>query len=457
MILPVRGSPFVERVTDEESLRINLSWILRLRWGAIGGQLLTILYVDRAMEIDLPLVPLFVIVSVELASNFAGVIWQRRKPAVREWMVGAILAADVLLLTGLLYFTGGPFNPFSFLYLIHIALAAVVLRSWWTWSLVGLSVACLGTLFLDHEWLDLGWHGHPERHTEHVGLHLRGMWVAMAVAGVFIVYFVTRVARDLARRDAELARARALAERGRRVTALATLAAGAAHEISTPLSTILVVTRELERALERSAMDQEAMEDVRLIRREVERCRSVLQQMAADVGQGAADGFEWIEFSDLIGKAAEGACDPRRLRLAIAGGGRLYGPARALVQAVRNIIKNAGQASAPDRPVDVRVRRHGSTCTIEVEDAGPGMTPDVLDRAGEPFFTTKEPGQGSGLGLFLTRAILESLGGGIEIDSSPLRGTCVRLTIPVGDPAAICRMEGRPEAGKHEARARFFD
>lgn len=108
---------------DAETNRINLSWLLKLRWGAIAGQIVTILVVHYVLGIALPLTPLFAIVSAELVSNLGCALWVRRKPVVQEAWLTLLMAADVLLFTALLYETGGPFNPFNFLYLVHIALA----------------------------------------------------------------------------------------------------------------------------------------------------------------------------------------------------------------------------------------------------------------------------------------------------------------------------------------------
>src|SRR5688572_22454306 len=110
---------------DHEAQRINLAWLVRLRWLAIAGQLLTVSLVNWGLRLDLPLAALAVLLALEAASNAACTVWARRKQIVREWAPGLVIAVDVVLLTAILYLTGGPMNPFSFLYLVHIALAAV--------------------------------------------------------------------------------------------------------------------------------------------------------------------------------------------------------------------------------------------------------------------------------------------------------------------------------------------
>jgi two-component system, sensor histidine kinase RegB len=216
-------------------------------------------------------------------------------------MVAAVMGLDVLLLTGLLSFSGGSFNPFSCLYLVHIALAAVVLSPRLTWILAAWSLGCFALLFVIPAWLP-GSGGAP--HAEHMRLHLEGMWAAFGVAAGFIVYFVQRVTRALADREAELVAARNLTARNQRFGALATLAAGAAHELATPLSTIAVVAKEIERQLQRRPSSAETVADARLIREQVTRCQAILAQLAADAGQGTGAAIVPIALADLVDLAA---------------------------------------------------------------------------------------------------------------------------------------------------------
>ena len=206
-------------------VEINFGWLIRLRWATIAGQALTIAAVRFGMGLDIPIGPLYALVALAVAVNF-GCLACARVAEPREWWLLAVMAFDVLLFSGLLYFTGGPENPFSFLYLVPIALAAITLRPASTWALVMLSLASSAVLFLHHRPMPLG-----EDHASHMTAHLRGMWVAFGVAAAFIVYFLLRVRRALSHRDDELAASRNLAERQERLASLATLAAGAAHEL----------------------------------------------------------------------------------------------------------------------------------------------------------------------------------------------------------------------------------
>lgn len=425
---------------DAEASRTHFAWLLRLRWGAIAGQAATILLVDQWMQMSLPLASLYAIVLVELISNLALTRFARGRTSIPEGLMATVMAADVLLLTALLYFAGGPFNPFNFLYLVHIALAAVVLRSRFTWALAALSFVCFGALFLEQGFQDSHAHsahahaGHASVAAAHTDmrLHLYGMWVAFGVAAVFIAHFVTRVSRDLTRREQELAEARALAARSQQLASLATLAAGAAHELSTPLSTIAIVAKELERELARGDSRRDNSADARLIREEVARCRAILARMAADAAPGAADAMAEVGLEQLI-EAALSGLPAARVRLALDAelrGAALRLPLHAVTQSLRCILQNALQAVAGGGEVVVRAALADGRCRIEVQDSGVGMTQAVLARAGEPFFTTKEPGQGMGLGLFVSRAMLERIGGQLELSSSAGQGTLARISVP---------------------------
>lgn len=397
--------------------RTNLTWLLKLRWGAVASEAALILLADR-FTVALPLGRLFAVLALVVATNVALALYGR----AREGLLTAVLAFDVVALTTMLAFTGGPLNPFSSLYLVNIALAAVVLSSRRIWAIVGLSA--LGYAALFGESVYSGDFFGPD-HARHMRIHLQGMWLAFMVAALFIGYFVHRVQRALAARDAELARVRAQQARNEKLSALATLAAGAAHELATPLSTIAVVARELTGQLSGAAL-----EDVRLIRDEVSRCRAVLDQLATDAGGTVGDAPALITVPALLDLARAGLADLPRIEADVAAELAVRAPPRSLALALRSVLKNAQDASTPERPVVVHAQRSDRQIVIEVADTGSGMDAPTLARVGDPFFTTKEPGRGMGLGMFLTRSVLEQLGGDVRIDSREGCGTTVVLSLP---------------------------
>lgn len=410
-----------------EAARINFGWLTRLRWGAVAAQVATMVVVGFGLEIALPWSALLGIVGVEIALAATATLWLRSGHAVDSRLVAVTLALDVVALTALLFVSGGASNPFSFLYLVYIALAAVVLPTRWTWALVALSVACSAGLFT----------AGGDEHAAHkhdaaaMRLHVQGMWIACAVAAGFIVHFVGRVRRALDARDAELAAERAQAARNERLASLATLAAGAAHELATPLATIAVVARELERATARGQLA--STDDLTLVRGQLARCREILDQMAARSGDGPGEAAREADVSALVEMAGGDGVDRSRLHVvapkqpAVA-----IVPERAVVQALRAVLRNAQDASPPNAEVGVDIAVDDTSVSVDVSDRGAGMPPEVLARVGEPFFTTKPPGRGMGLGVFLARAVIERAGGAFGIVSTPGLGTRVTLRLPRG-------------------------
>jgi two-component system sensor histidine kinase RegB len=194
------------------------------------------------------------------------------------------------------------------------------------------------------------------------------------------------------------------------------------------------VAKDLERDVVGAGGGAQALEDVRLVRRQVERCREILARMRADAGESAGEAFARVTVSQLLRQTVStGAGDRPPVRTEVddaLSAMRVTVPERALVQALRVLIENAQQASPPGGEVTLRVRCEGDFIRFEVRDRGSGMGPDVLARVGEPFYTTKPAGQGMGLGVFLARAVAERLGGALALESAVGRGTVVTFSVP---------------------------
>jgi two-component system sensor histidine kinase RegB len=414
---------------------INFVLFMRLRWAAMLGQVVTMLVVDRWMGIALPLPQLFGVVAIEFVSNVGCLVWLRQRRPTSSRALFSLMTLDTVLLTALLYLTGGPFNPFSFLYLVQIALAALALPARGTWALVALALGCSGFLFLDHHELTIP----ATSHADHMRIHLQGMWVAFGVAAAFIVYFLMRLTRALSSMDGELVAARDLAARKEKLASLATLAAGTAHELATPLSTIATAARELELSMDRAADVDGAKEDLRLIRDEVRRCRAILDRMSLRSGELSAESLSPVHIQAVIDDAVSELPTPAAIHVevdAALGRTKLFVPPKALSQILRTLIKNGQDASEPGADVIVRGWIAGAEVHIEVSDQGTGMVSQVLERAGEPFFTTKAPGVGMGLGLFVARSTVEQLGGRLSLRSEPRRGTAATIVLPLRQIAA---------------------
>ncbi len=391
----------------------ELLWLIRLRWLTLAAQCVavaTAAWIGEHVGLAGPLI----VLAVVAASNLALMAIRRGAPDFAA--LGPVLLGDTVLLTVLLHLTGGPMNPFSVLYLVHITLASVLLGPAWVWTLVTVALACFGLLFV----------GQPPMAHAHgmMGQHLRGMWLAFGVASVLIATFIGRLTRELARRDRALVVARERLARTERVAALTSLAAGAAHELGTPIGSIALAAEALSHAL--ADAEGEVLDDVKLIRGEVKRCRTILDGLSRSAGELPGEGFAPVTLrgmADAVLARLEPADVPRvDVRV---DDGEVTVPLEALSLAVTNLVKNALEAGPG--PVVLALADDGEL-RVEVRDEGEGMPKDVLARAKEPFYGHKA--RGLGLGLFLVQAFAEQLGGRFELSSTPGAGTEARLTLP---------------------------
>ena len=229
---------------------------------------------------------------------------------------------------------------------------------------------------------------------------------------------------------------RLLREQNERFAALATLAAGVAHELGSPLGTIAVAARELERSA--STPDSPAwQEDAGLIRAEVERCREILGRLNARSTNQLGEAPTAFPLPDLIASVREISPDTQRSRLdvAVPESGTLFLPKAAVSEALRSLLRNAFDASPADGRVSLQARLVADrTVIFMVRDMGSGLSPEAEAHAAEPFFTTKEPGSGMGLGLYLVRLLAERLGGSFTLRTNADAGVTAELRLPVVAP-----------------------
>lgn len=439
-------------------------WLTQLRWIAVAGQLLVIGYVWFALYVPLPIIELLVLVTGTAISNTILWLWARKlrrssqatdahgssaiseltgytDEAIGGRAIGSLIGIDVLTLTALLYFSGGAANPFIFFYFANIAIAGMILPRTWAWSISLASI--LGGLFLLNRAYPLEvFNRSPLAHDAEFGVTKSAFLIAFSTCCLVITYFVSMLAMELRQREVQLAVVEKERERSQRLEALATLAAGAGHELASPLSTIAVVAKELSRNLEKTESNPSIRRDVELIREELNRCKDILRRMKSGAGEAAAENLRPVSLGEILRETVQAMREPQRVNIQMSNAisdslGIL--PKQALSQALRNLLQNGLDASTPQQTVDLKVavnKRVGLNKSKEIwqltiTDQGSGMTEEVKRRIGEPFFTTKEVGQGMGLGVFLTRNVIRGLGGEIVFESSPDGGTICLVTLPV--------------------------
>jgi len=424
---------------------IGLAWLVTGRWFTVVAAAGAVIAGRSALEAQLPIEFVAAIIAVILASNL-WLWWRLRNGDLTSGsMAGALLCLDVVLLSWLLLNSGGVLNPASVFYLVQIVLAALVLGRTWAWIVTALSVAGYATLFLaptDH--LRDAQAMHPG-----IALHMRGMWIAFAATALIIAVMVTRLVTSVERRDRALDMMRDRNARALRVASLTTVVAGAAHELGTPLATIAVAARELERAIAERGSEPAWGEDARLIRAEIDRCRAILDQMGGRVTEPLGEAPRSTSCGAVVQAALQrfGESDRARIDIdidTVAGidAAPVVWPVGAVSQALANLISNALYAAGEAGRVRITVAAVAERVSIDVHDSGPGMRREDLARAGEPFFTTKGPGAGMGLGIFVARSTVEQLGGALRLAPGADGGLTASITLP--------QDVVRAKAGRHE-------
>ncbi len=404
------------------------AWLTRLQWtrcGVDGAVVLTSLLLSTA---DFPLRRLAPVIAAT-ALIYGDIALRRgRGQAVPRAEAGLAVALDVLLLTGLLELTGGPSNPFSVIYAVPVLLAGITLGSLWAWLIAAVAVAAYGVL--------ITWHLEELVPSHHrlidFPTHLFTMWLAIALLGEALAHVIREASAAIARREGQLEVMRKQGARQERLMSLTTLAAGAAHELSTPLGTIAVASRELERALSGAQANAACAADARLIRDQVARCHTILDQMSGRAGGNSAEAAEHTDIATLFAEVQKQLPPEQAERMLIRVGASLppiLVPRAGLIQVLISLVKNAFASTEGTRPVSIEGVREGQLVRLIVRDEGTGMSPEALTRAGEPFYTTKDPGRGFGLGLFLAKMFAERCGGTLTLQSD--RGTTATLELPL--------------------------
>jgi len=440
----------------------HLRRLLLLRCGAILAQFTTLILVYRFLSPDFAWLPMLGAVCLLTLVNM--LTWWRLS---LDFPVGNLelflqLSVDVLVLTVLLYYGGGSTNPFVSLYLLPLVIAAATLPRRHTWGMAALTLACYSLLMVWHVPLPTG-NGHAPHehapvqmdHSQHqmqepaatgdycqtqpvvtadansaslfgdaFNTHVLGMWLGFVISAMVIAYFVVEMARAVRLRDAQLNQVREETLRNERIVALGTLAASAAHELGTPLSTMSVVIGEMHHD---TAAQPELQSSLTILDDQVKNCKRIIdtlirhaqeapnEQAVEDFVHGVLDEWQLLRPTVHYRYQVSGKHPSPQLRID-----------PALRPALLNLLNNAADAS-PDE-MDILLRWDDTNIMLEIRDHGPGLTAEAAARAGSAFFTTKQ--EGRGLGLFLANATLERMGGSVRLSNREGGGATTEVILP---------------------------
>lgn len=360
--------------------------------------------------------------------------WWRlgRYRAVNHEEYLAHLLADVAGLTLLFYFTGGASNPFITYYLVPVTIAAATLPWRYAWIIAGISMLAYSGLMLFHHPVPQFGQGHQAGLP--FNLHVLGMWLNFALSAGLVTFFIYKMAHALRSREQSLSRTREAALRNEQVLAVATQAAGTAHELGTPLSTMAVLLAEMR---DEARGNPTLEKDLSLLRQQVETCKTRLQQLveSADrrrIGEPQVrDAEAWL--SSLVQRWLVLRPDvSHRLEVAERRGRPWLSVDTTLEQALTNLLNNAADANPDD--IVISLDWHDAEVVIDIRDHGPGVALSIADQLGETFVSTKS--KGLGIGLFLTHATINRFGGGVSLYNHPEGGTLTEVVLPLGPPGA---------------------
>ena len=406
---------------------LRLDTLIRLRWLAVVGQSIAVIGIHFGFGFSLPVTPCLLVIGASAALNlglrFVFPITHR----LRGLPAALLLGYDVVQLAALLYLTGGLENPFSILFLAPVMISATALPPFTTMMLALSAAACATFLGFFH--LPLPWPS-PEP-IEMPFLYVAGIWIALMLAMVFIGAYAWRVSEESRALSQALAATEIVLAREQHLSALDGLAAAAAHELGTPLATIALVAKELERALVPGPHD----EDMALLREQVARCRDILKKLTSLDEEGAP--FDSMEMAHLI----EDVIAPHRnfgVDLAVTFHGEGPEPRwrrnPSVLYGLGNLVENA--VDFAKGRVEVSARWGGADVEILVEDDGPGFAPDVLTRLGEPYVSRREAdrpatmeGGGLGLGFFIAKTLLERSGAKLTLGNRVAPATGARISV----------------------------
>ncbi|MBL8478320.1 MAG: HAMP domain-containing histidine kinase, partial [Sterolibacteriaceae bacterium] len=389
-----------------------------LRWWLLLAAAIAVSSAPTLLGLALPLPPMLAVLAA-LAGFNAWLQWRSPQASVPAGELFGQLCVDLAALTVLLYLSGGAANPLISLLLIPVAVAALSLPGRLTALVTVLAV--LAYSLLTGFYLPLA----IDDVARAARLHLAGMWLTFVVSAAMIAWFVARMTASIRERDRDLAAAREQALRDERVVALGALAAGAAHELGTPLATIAVLVGELERE---PSLDGEARADLALVREQVALCKGIIGGMAARSGATRAaetppqDAAAWL-------RAVLGRWQAMRPRASAAihaagdGAVPLVLADPALEQAVANLLNNAADADVGE--IRIELDWDSAWLRIAIRDRGPGFSAEVLRRGGRE--TLAGARGGAGIGLLLAFSAVERAGGRIGLDNPPGGGARVRI------------------------------
>ncbi|MBS0224606.1 MAG: ActS/PrrB/RegB family redox-sensitive histidine kinase [Proteobacteria bacterium] len=388
---------------------VRLRALVLIRWAAVAGQLFTAAVVHWGLGFSLPLLPVGGAIALSALLNLAVSLGRPASARIDDREATIFLAFDIVQLAVLLYLTGGLTNPFALLLLAPVAVGATILSLASNIALSLLTIVSIGVLALVHQ--PLPWFGSAPDLPE---IYQAGFWAGLTLTTLLITLYGWRLAEEARQMSDALGAAQAALAQEQRLSALGALAAAAAHELGTPLSTITVVAKEMLREVE---VDDPLREDVELLASEADRCRSILARLSVDPAGDVSDAYTLVPLPALIEAAAQQysrdgisiTFEAGPLGDGVPETAPIQVRSPEIMQGIGNIVQNAVSFACGE--VHIATRWTTEWSEVGVSDDGPGFSEALLDELGTPFISTRQGVEGHmGLGVFIAKTLLERTG-----------------------------------------------
>lgn len=418
----------LDRPPPDSPLRQNLRRLIMLRLIILAGVVVVTTVAQQVFLMDFSVTAVALVATLHVVNILLTKLRLSREWPVTEVEMLVQLSLDVALITAFLVFTGGASNPFVSLFLLPVVIAATVLPRTHAVILASAAVLCYSSLMIWGNPLTPPEHEHR---TDVFSLHVMGMWINFLLCAGLVVWIVARMSAAIRERDRQLAQAREKNLRDDKALSLGLLAAGAAHELATPISTLSMLVKEMRH---HEYDRNQWQEDLATLSAQVDHCRQVINGIAASAGQARSAQVKRLSLESFVLETLERWRLLRPMVPVVAhfdsGAAEPWVLANeALASTLTSLLNNAADAST--KGVELRGQYERDHVIVEILDHGPGISEDVMQQAGRTIVTTKAEGKGWGIGLFLANISIERLGGSIVLLNRPEGGACTRVTVPL--------------------------
>jgi two-component system sensor histidine kinase RegB len=412
--------------------RLRARTLITLRWLALAGQALVLTVVAVVLRFPAPYLACFCVVGVGVILNLLLTVSPMARRTARDWEAAAQIAFDIVQLAALLYLTGGVANPFALLMIGPVTLAGASLPLRYATPLAGFAI--LATILLSITALALPWSAESALALPMV--YRLGLGIALVAGIAFTGGYAHQASAEAARMELALNVTEAVLAREQRLSALGALAASAAHELGTPLATIAVVAKEMARAAPKGPM----REDAELLISQAQRCRDILRRLAEtpNAGDHVHERMSLLQFvREVVDPYADASAV--RVEAVVTGAAGVEAPDvwrwPEVLHAMTSLVENAFDFARNE--ILVTARFDAMTVAVEVRDDGPGFSPQILAKLGEPYVTSRPGAEGSrtghigmGLGFFIAKTLLERTGAVVEFRNGRRGGAIVAARWP---------------------------